>query len=160
MTAAYVGMGANLGDPKAQLEAAWQALGRIPRTKALARSRLYRSAPVGYESQPDFLNCVAKLDTDLDARSLLEHLEQVEHDLGRKRSFRNAPRSIDLDLLLYGEQKIDTPRLTVPHPRMHERAFVLAPLAELEPEIRIPGRGPAADLLRACGDQRVERVDA
>jgi 2-amino-4-hydroxy-6-hydroxymethyldihydropteridine diphosphokinase len=160
MTLAYVGMGANLGDPRAQLEDAWQALKRIPQTKALARSRLYRSAPVGYADQPDFLNCVAKLDTALDAQALLDKLQEIEFGVGRVRSFRNAPRTIDLDLLLYGSQRIDTPRLTVPHPRMHERAFVLAPLAELDPAAEIPGRGTAGELLRGCTGQAVERIDA
>jgi 2-amino-4-hydroxy-6-hydroxymethyldihydropteridine diphosphokinase len=160
MTAAYVGMGANLGDPKAQLDAAWLALGRMPQTKALARSSLYRSAPVGYENQPDFLNCVAKLDTGLDAHALLAQLQKIERDLGRERSFRDAPRTIDLDLLLYGDEEIDAQGLTVPHPRMHERAFVLAPLAELEPAVRIPGRGAAIDLLQGCRAQPVARIDA
>jgi 2-amino-4-hydroxy-6-hydroxymethyldihydropteridine diphosphokinase len=158
MTLAYVGLGANIGEPRAQLLAAWDALGRIPQTRAIARSGLYRSAPVGYEDQPDFLNCVAKLDTSLAPRALLSHLQQVERDLGRVRSFRDAPRTIDLDLLLYGSESIDTPDLVVPHPRMHERAFVLEPLVELDPGAMIPGRGSAAEFLRAC-NQRVERVE-
>jgi 2-amino-4-hydroxy-6-hydroxymethyldihydropteridine diphosphokinase len=160
MTLAYVGLGANIGEPRAQLLAAWDALGRIPQTRAIARSSLYRSAPIGYENQPDFLNCVAKLDTTLEPRALLSHLQQVERDLGRARSFRDAPRKIDLDLLLYGSESIDTPDLVVPHPRMHERAFVLEPLAELDPDAKIPGRGSAAELLRACGVQRIQRVES
>ena len=160
MTLAYVGLGANIGEPRAQLLAAWEALGRIPQTRAIARSGLYRSAPIGYESQPDFLNCVAKLDTTLEPRALLSHLQQVERDLGRARSFRDAPRTIDLDLLLYGSESIDTPGLVVPHPRMHERAFVLEPLAELDPDAKIPGRGSAAELLRACAAQRIQRVES
>ena len=158
MTLAYVGLGANIGEPRAQLLAAWDALGRIPQTRAIARSGLYRSAPVGYEDQPEFLNCVAKLDTSLAPRALLSHLQQVERDLGRVRSFRDAPRTIDLDLLLYGSESIDTPDLVVPHPRMHERAFVLEPLVELDPGAMIPGRGSAAGFLRAC-NQRVERAE-
>ncbi|HEX5611830.1 MAG TPA: 2-amino-4-hydroxy-6-hydroxymethyldihydropteridine diphosphokinase [Burkholderiales bacterium] len=160
MTLAYVGMGANLGDPRTQLDTAWQAFQRMPQTKAIARSSLYRSAPVGYEDQPDFLNCVAKLDTALPAPALLAELQEIERRLGRTRSFLNAPRTIDLDLLLYGAQTLDDPAVTLPHPRMHERAFVLAPLVELEPAIEIPGRGTAAELLRACGDQRVQRIAA
>ena len=159
MTAAYVGMGANIGEPRAQLLAAWEAIGRMPQTHAIARSSLYRSAPMGYENQPDFLNCVARLDTTLEPRALLSRLQQIERDLGRVRSFRDAPRTIDLDLLLYGSETIDTPDLVVPHPRMHERAFVLEPLAELDPGAEIPGRGKAAELLRACAGQRVERVE-
>jgi 2-amino-4-hydroxy-6-hydroxymethyldihydropteridine diphosphokinase len=158
MTLAYVGMGANVGEPRTQLDTAWQALHRMPQTKAIARSSMYRSAPVGYEDQPDFLNCVAKLDTTLPALGLLAELQEIERRLGRTRSFANAPRTIDLDLLLYGAQMLHDPALTLPHPRMYERAFVLAPLVELEPAIEIPGRGTAAELLRACGDQRVERI--
>ena len=160
MTPAYVGMGANLGEPKKQLAAAWQALEGVPNTRALARSSLYRSAPIGYENQPDFFNCVAQIETSLEAHALFEQLQKIESRLGRVRSFQNAPRTIDLDLLLYGEDRIETPGLTVPHPRMHERAFVLAPLVELDPAIVIPGHGAAADLLRACRDQQVERIDA
>jgi len=159
MTPAYVGMGANLGDPRAQLRAAWDALGRIPDTHVIARSSLYRSAPIGYADQPAFLNCVAKLETALPAQSLLAQLQRIERNLGRVRSFPNAPRSIDLDLLLYGTQTLDAPDLTLPHPRMHERAFVLVPLLELDPGAMIPGRGKAAELLRSCADQPVERVE-
>jgi 2-amino-4-hydroxy-6-hydroxymethyldihydropteridine diphosphokinase len=159
MTVAYVGMGANLGEPRTQLLAAWDALGRIADTHAIARSSLYRSAPIGYADQPAFLNCVAKLETALPAHALLAQLQQIERDLGRVRSFRNAPRTIDLDLLLYGSETIDTPGLTLPHPRMHERAFVLAPLLELDAGAKIPGRGSAAELLRDCAGQLVERAD-
>jgi 2-amino-4-hydroxy-6-hydroxymethyldihydropteridine diphosphokinase len=159
MTVAYVGMGANVGDPRAQLLAAWDAIGRLPRTRALARSSLYRTAPVGYENQPDFLNGVGKIDTTLEPHALLASLQEIERDFGRVRSFRDAPRTIDLDLLLYGNQAIDSADLTVPHPRMHERAFVLKPLAELDPDATIPGRGTAAELLGACADQRVERAE-
>jgi 2-amino-4-hydroxy-6-hydroxymethyldihydropteridine diphosphokinase len=158
MTVAYVGLGANIGEPRAQLLAAWRALGRIPQTQAIALSGIYRSAPIGYVDQPDFLNCVAKLDTALEPHDLLSHLQQVERDLGRVRSFRDAPRTIDLDLLLHGSETMDTPGLTLPHPRMHERAFVLAPLVELDAGAMIPGRGPAAELLRACAGQAVERI--
>lgn len=160
MTLAYVGMGANVGDPRTHLDTAWQALHRMPQTKAIARSSVYRSAPVGYDDQPDFLNCVAKLDTALPALALLAELQEIERHLGRTRSFPNAPRTLDLDLLLYGAQMLDDPALTLPHPRMHERAFVLAPLVELEPAIEIPRRGPAAELLRACSEQRVQRIAA
>ena len=160
MTVAYVGLGANIGEPRAQVLAAWDALGRIPQTRAIARSSLYRSAPMGYQDQPDFLNCVAKLETTLEPRALLSHLRQIERDLGRTRSFRDAPRTIDLDLLLYGSAVIDTPDLVVPHPRMHERAFVLEPLVELDPGAVIPGRGSAAEYLRACGAQRIQRVES
>ena len=160
MTVAYVGMGANLGEPRAQLLAAWDALGRIADTRTIARSSLYRSAPIGYAEQPAFLNCVAKLETALPAHALLAQLQQIERNLGRVRSFRNAPRTIDLDLLLYGSETIETPGLTLPHPRMHERAFVLVPLLELDAGAMIPGRGKAAELLRGLAEQPVERVDS
>jgi 2-amino-4-hydroxy-6-hydroxymethyldihydropteridine diphosphokinase len=160
MTVAYVGMGANLGEPRAQLLAAWDALGRIADTQATARSSLYRSAPIGYADQPAFLNCVAKLETALPAHALLVQLQRIERDLGRARSFRNAPRTIDLDLLLYGSETMDSPDLTLPHPRMHERAFVLVPLLELDADARIPGRGKAAELLRECAGQPVERLES
>jgi 2-amino-4-hydroxy-6-hydroxymethyldihydropteridine diphosphokinase len=158
MTVAYVGMGANLGEPRAQLLAAWGALGLIADTRAIARSSLYRSAPIGYADQPAFLNCVAKLETALPAHALLAHLQQIERNFGRVRSFRNAPRTIDLDLLLYGSETMDTSGLTLPHPRMHERAFVLVPLLELDAGAMIPGRGSAAELLRNCAGQHVERA--
>ena len=158
MTVAYVGMGANLGEPRTQLLAAWDALGRVADTRAIARSSLYRSAPIGYADQPAFLNCVAKLETALPAHALLAQLQRIEQDLGRVRSFRNAPRTIDLDLLLYGSETMDTPGLTLPHPRMHERAFVLVPLLELDADAMIPGRGNAAELLRNCAGQPVERA--
>jgi 2-amino-4-hydroxy-6-hydroxymethyldihydropteridine diphosphokinase len=160
MTVAYVGLGANVGEPRAQLDAAWDAIGRLPQTRAIVRSGLYRTAPIGYANQPDFLNCVGKLDTALEPHALLRNLQQIEQDLGRVRSFRNAPRTIDLDLLLYGDEIVDTRDLVVPHPRMHERAFVLKPLLELDSGAAIPGRGSAADLLRACADQRAERAES
>ncbi|MBI2754166.1 MAG: 2-amino-4-hydroxy-6-hydroxymethyldihydropteridine diphosphokinase [Betaproteobacteria bacterium] len=160
MTLAYVGLGANLGEPRRQLLAALDDLGRIPGTRVTAKSSLYRSAPIGYADQPDFLNAVAKLDTDLRPVELFAALQEIEHRHGRERSFPNAPRTLDLDLLLYGGERVDTPALTVPHPRMHERAFVLAPLLELDPAAVIPGRGSAAELLRACATQPVERLEA
>lgn len=160
MTLAYVGLGANLGKPRRQLLAALEELGRIPQTRVTARSSLYRSAPIGYPDQPDYVNAVAKLETGLRPEELFARLQEIERGHGRKRSFRNAPRSLDLDLLLYGGERIDTPALTVPHPRMHERAFVLVPLLELDPSAVIPGRGNATELLRSCATQAVERTEA
>jgi len=134
------------------------ALERLPQTRVTARSGLYRSAPVGHREQPDFVNAVARLETGLAPDALWNALQAIERAHGRERSFRNAPRTLDLDLLLYGEARIDTPGLTVPHPRMHARAFVLKPLLELDPQANIPGKGSAAGLLAACAAQRVERV--
>jgi len=155
---AFIGMGANLGDPEAQVRRAFAALAELPRSRLLAASSLYRSAPVGVVGQLDFVNAVAEVETALSARALLEALLAEESRFGRTREFPNAPRTLDLDLLLYGDRVISEPGLFVPHPRMHERAFVLAPLAEIAPHIAIPGRGRAAALLAACADQRIEKI--
>jgi len=155
---AYVGVGSNLDGPQRQVAQALGELDGIPGTRVVKRSSLYRSAPVGYAAQPEFVNAVAALDTALDPEALLGELQAIEARHGRSRSFPNAPRSLDLDLLLYGEAEQRTARLTLPHPRMHERAFVLKPLVELEPAIAIPGRGRALDLLAACAGQRVEKT--
>jgi 2-amino-4-hydroxy-6-hydroxymethyldihydropteridine diphosphokinase len=154
----YVGLGSNLGDPRRELLAAFEELAQLPRTKLVARSSIYRTAPLGNEAQPDFLNAVAQLDTDLEPEALLEALHAIERRHGRERPFRDAPRTLDLDLLLYGEERISGERLAVPHPRMHERAFVLAPLLELDQQAVVPGKGSAAALLAACAGQRVERA--
>lgn len=158
MTVAYVGLGSNIGDPRRQLEAAIEQLKNLPDTNFVLVSALYGSAPLGYADQPDFLNAVARLDTTLSAEQLLENLQKMERQQNRERSFRNAPRTLDLDLLLYGDRILNTPGLTLPHPRMHERAFVLRPLLELDCDISIPGKGKASALLSACASQKVERV--
>lgn len=154
---AYVGIGANLGDPTAQVRAAFDALAALPRTRLAVASSLYRSAPVGHVDQPDFVNAVAALDTALAPEALLEALQAIERRAGRSRSFRNAPRTLDLDLLLYGEARLDGPGLTVPHPRMHSRAFVLVPLVEIAPDIAIPGLGCAAECLAELPAQGVAK---
>jgi 2-amino-4-hydroxy-6-hydroxymethyldihydropteridine diphosphokinase len=146
--AAYIGLGSNLEDPASQIKAGCAALAALPATELIARSALYRSAPVGYSDQPDFINAVAKVETALDARALLDALLAIELNRGRVRDFPNAPRTLDLDLLLYGDLQLHAPGLTIPHPRMHERAFVLVPLAEIDPQCVIPGRGKVAGLLR------------
>jgi 2-amino-4-hydroxy-6-hydroxymethyldihydropteridine diphosphokinase len=160
VTVAYVGLGANLGDPRRQLEQALRELDELPGTHLRASSSLYRSAPLGYADQPDFVNAVAELDTRLPATQLLAGLQAIEARHGRSRSFANAPRTLDLDLLLFGDERIAGPGLTVPHPRMHERAFVLVPLVEIAPEAAIPGQGKARDLLQRCRSQAVEKIDA
>jgi 2-amino-4-hydroxy-6-hydroxymethyldihydropteridine diphosphokinase len=159
-TKAFIGLGANLGDPEAQVRRALAALAELPGTRLLAASSLYRSAPVGVIAQPDFINAVAAAETTLTARALLEALLAAERRFGRRRDFPGAPRTLDLDLLLYGDRVIAEPGLVVPHPRMHERAFVLVPLAEIAPDIAIPGRGLVTTLLAACQDQRVEKIGA
>lgn len=155
---AFIGLGANLGEPEAQVRTAIAALGKLPKTRLVRASSLYRSAPVGYANQPDFVNAVAEIETELGPAALLEELLKIEVRLGRARTFPNAPRTLDLDLLLYGAQIVAEPGLTVPHPRMHERAFVLAPLAEIAPEAVVPGKGTAATLLAACKGQDVAKV--
>lgn len=152
---ATVGLGANLNDPAAQVEYALAELGRLPATRLIARSSLYASAPVGYVDQPDFVNAVAQIETALAPRALLAALLDIEHRHGRERSFRNAPRTLDLDLLLYGAAHFHEDGLTLPHPRMSERGFVLFPLLEIAPDAVIPGRGRAADWAARCGDQHV-----
>ena len=136
MTVAYVGLGSNLGDREATIRAAIAALPGV-----VAVSALRETDPVGVVDQPRFLNGAARLETDLSARQLLDALLAIERELGRERRERWGPRTIDLDLLLYGDTAVDEPGLTVPHPRLHERRFVLEPLAELDPALVVPGRG-------------------
>ena len=158
MTVAFVGLGSNLGEPVVQVQGAFAELDGLPRSRVLKRSSLYRSAPVGYAKQPDFINAVVQLETSLPAEQLLAELQEIEARHGRARSLANAPRTLDLDILLYGDSVLSSEKLTVPHPRMHERAFVLEPLVEIAEGACIPGKGPAGDLLRACAGQRVERI--
>jgi 2-amino-4-hydroxy-6-hydroxymethyldihydropteridine diphosphokinase len=156
---AYIALGGNLGDPAAQVRAGFAALAVLPNTKLIAQSSLYRSAPVGYADQPDFINAVATIETGLRPRELLDALLAIESGHGRVRDFPNAPRTLDLDLLLYDELKMHEDGLTIPHPRMHERAFVLAPLAEIAPNCVIPGRGSVSDVLRTIDAGGVARLD-
>ena len=158
MTLAYVGIGSNLLDPAAQVKSALAALKSLPRTRVLKSSSLYRSSPVGHTQQPDFVNAVTSLETGLEPFELLAELQKIEKKHGRERSFKDAPRTLDLDLLLFNDQVIHKPDLQIPHPRMHERAFVLKPLLEIAPGIAIPGVGPAAARLPEIADQRVERI--
>lgn len=159
MTVAYIGLGSNLVEPRAQVERAFDELAALPQTRLVARSPLYRSAPVEAPAQPEFVNAVAQVDTQLSAPQLLEGLLAIEARHARQRSTRNAPRTLDLDLLLYDEMSLASPMLTLPHPRMHLRAFVLRPLLDLDPRAEIPGRGAAGELLRACATQAIERLD-
>jgi 2-amino-4-hydroxy-6-hydroxymethyldihydropteridine diphosphokinase len=155
---AWVGIGANLGDARANVLDAIDRLARLPGARLAQTSSLYRTAPID-SSGDDYVNAVAALATDLDAHALLRALFAIEQAHGRERPYRNAPRTLDLDLLLYGDAVIDdAPALIVPHPRMHERAFVLAPLAEIAPGLVIPGRGAVSALLAAAGDQGVGKL--
>lgn len=160
MIRAYIALGANLGDPRATISLALAALDDIAATTVVARSSLYLTAPVGLRHQPDFINAVATVDTRLAPGRLLEALFELEARFGRRRGLPNAPRTLDLDLLLYGDERADDARLTLPHPRLHQRAFVLAPLAEIAPEIEVPGHGRVAALLDRCRDQRIARLEA
>jgi 2-amino-4-hydroxy-6-hydroxymethyldihydropteridine diphosphokinase len=155
---AYVGIGANLGDARANVDDALARLAGLPASRLLRASSHYRSAPID-SSGDDYVNAVACLDTELDAHQLLAALHAIEQAHGRERPYRNAPRTLDLDLLLYGGQAIDTPTLSVPHPRMHERAFVLAPLLEIAPDIEVPGRGHARGFAAAVAHQDITRLD-
>jgi 2-amino-4-hydroxy-6-hydroxymethyldihydropteridine diphosphokinase len=154
---AWIGIGANLGDACANVLDAIERLARLPGARLVQASSLYRTAPID-SSGDDYVNAVAALDTTLDAHALLQALLAIEQAHGRERPYRNAPRTLDLDLLLYGDEIIDdAPALIVPHPRMHERAFVLAPLAEVSPDLVIPGRGAVSALLATVGDQGITR---
>ena len=146
-TAVFIALGANLGDPAAQVERAIEELAQLPETRLSARSALYLSVAVGYAEQPDFVNAVAALTTRLPPRELLEALLDIETRHGRRLDFKNAPRTLDLDLLLYGDLVLHEPGLTLPHPRMSERTFVLQPLAEIAPHHPIPGHGPVSACL-------------
>jgi 2-amino-4-hydroxy-6-hydroxymethyldihydropteridine diphosphokinase len=156
---AWIGIGANLGDARAHVLDAIARLQRLDGVRFLHASALYRTAPID-SAGDDYINAVAAVDTDLDAHALLHALLAIEAAHGRERPYRNAPRTLDLDLLLYGDQVIDdAPALIVPHPRLHERAFVLAPLADAAPGLRIPGRGSVASLLPGVAGQAIERID-
>jgi 2-amino-4-hydroxy-6-hydroxymethyldihydropteridine diphosphokinase len=155
---AVVALGSNLEDPEAQVRRGFTELAALPDTWVTGRSRLYRTAPIGFADQPAFVNACALIETRLSARALLASLFSIEQRHGRVREIPNGPRTLDLDIILYGGAVIDEPGLTVPHPRAHERAFVLAPLTDVWPDAIIPGKGAALDLLATVRDQGVERI--
>ncbi|HZS79917.1 MAG TPA: 2-amino-4-hydroxy-6-hydroxymethyldihydropteridine diphosphokinase [Herbaspirillum sp.] len=154
---AHIGIGSNLGDARATAQDALRRLARLPRTTLSAQSRLYRTAPVDAGGN-DYVNAVARLATALTPHALLVALQDIEQAHGRQRPYRNAPRTLDLDILLYGELTISDDTLTVPHPRMTQRAFVLIPLLEITPDIIIPGIGAALTLRAQVADQAIEAI--
>ena len=145
---AFIALGSNLDDPAAQVRRGIDDLAGLPRTEIQRVSSLYRSAPVGYRDQPDFINAVVQIATQLGARMLLEALLEIERRHGRVREAPNGPRTLELDIVLYGALVLHEPGLTIPHPSMHERAFVIVPLAEIAPHLTIPGRGSIAQCLQ------------
>jgi 2-amino-4-hydroxy-6-hydroxymethyldihydropteridine diphosphokinase len=155
---AVVALGSNLENPEAQVRRGFTELAALPDTWVTGRSSLYRTAPIGFKEQPPFVNACALLETRLSARKLLDSLLAIERRHGRVREIPNGPRTLDLDIILYGGTTIDEPGLAVPHPRAHERAFVLAPLTDVWPDAVIPGKGAASQLLAAAGDQGVEKL--
>jgi 2-amino-4-hydroxy-6-hydroxymethyldihydropteridine diphosphokinase len=157
---AYVGLGANLGDPAGQIRAALETIGRSPEWTVLRTSSLFCGAPVDAPGQADYVNAVVMIETALAPLSLLRALLDLESLFGRERSVQNAARTLDLDLLLYGDQILDLPGLRVPHPRMHRRRFVLEPLVEIAPGAKIPGHGSAASLLAGLASQDLYRLAA
>ena len=157
MHRAFIALGANLEDPAAQVRAALADLTGSGDIALVAASSLYRTAPIGADG-PDYINAVAAVDTPLPPAGLLSRLFAVEAHFGRTRSYRNAPRTLDLDLLLYDDQVLDGPELTLPHPRLHLRAFVLVPLAEIAPDLALPGRGSVAAWLPAVANQRIVKL--
>jgi 2-amino-4-hydroxy-6-hydroxymethyldihydropteridine diphosphokinase len=157
---AYVGLGSNLEQPLQQVKDALKELGNLRDSRLQKASSLYRSEPVGPEGQADYINAVAQLSTQLTAESLLDELQSLEKQHGRVRNgVRWGPRPLDLDLLLYGQETIDTSRLKVPHPYMTERGFVLFPLAEIAPEdLQVPGQGSLSGLLKSISEDGIERL--
>ena len=147
MTRVAIALGSNLEDPEAQVRRGFEELAGLPQTRLLSRSRLFQTTPVGYADQPDFVNACALLETGLAPRALLEALLAIEKRHGRVRGMANGPRTLDLDIVLFGDQVIDEPGLRVPHPRAQERAFVLEPLLDVWPDAVIPGHGPVAGLV-------------
>lgn len=153
----FIALGSNLEDPVFQVRKALDEIAMLPENNLLACSSLYRSAPIGKCDQPDFINAVVQIETTLSPHNLLKALLQIEQNHGRVRGLPNDPRTLDLDILMYDKLECNKHNLILPHPRMHQRAFVLKPLMEISKDCIIPGRGTVAELLSACAEQRLER---
>ena len=158
MHQAFIALGSNLQDPQAQVKRALKTIANTTNIKLIKASSLYRTVPVGYDNQPDFINAVAEIETDLNPLALLHTLLEIEAQHGRERPFPNAPRVLDLDVLLYEGFATSSPALTLPHPRMHTRGFVMLPLAEIAPKISIGNHGYADDLAAKCDNQGVSKL--
>jgi 2-amino-4-hydroxy-6-hydroxymethyldihydropteridine diphosphokinase len=158
MSKAFVALGSNLNEPASQVIRACQAIDKLPKTKLVKQSSLYQSDPVGYTDQPDFINAAVEISTQLPPEKLLEALLSIEKNAGRERPFANAPRVLDCDLLLYDDLILNTKNLTLPHPRMHERGFVLLPLAEIAPELLLPDGSNVVKLALAHKNQGIKKL--
>jgi len=159
MKGVYIGLGSNLADPSGQIEAAILALNALDEVSVVTRSSLYSSPPMGPQDQPDYINAVVEIDTTLFAHKLLDQLQHIEQQQGRVRQRHWGERTLDLDLLVYGNNILDDERLTVPHPGIAERSFVLYPLAEIAADLTIPTMGKIAQLLQACPRDGLERME-
>lgn len=155
MPKAYIALGSNLKDPAKQVEQAFLAINAIPNCSVIKQSSLYETKPVGYDNQPDFINAVAAVETNLTPQALLDALLEIEMIFGRERPFPNAPRILDLDLLWYEDTFIETKKLTIPHPRMHLRAFVMRPLAEIAPDLTLPNHGNVVKLAQSLDNDDI-----
>lgn len=155
--ACHIGIGSNLDDARGNVQRAIVRLGQLPDTRLDAQSSLFRTAPID-AGGGDYVNAVARIDTGLTAADLLQSLQAIEQDFGRERPYRNAPRTLDLDILLYGQQTIASDTLTVPHPRLTQRAFALIPLLQLDPLITIPGQGPAHAFVPGIAGQAIQKI--
>lgn len=158
MAIAYLGLGSNIGDRIANLQDAVRLVGRLDKVRISKASSVYETEPVGYIDQPNFLNCVIEIDTDLSPKELLKQTNEVEIKLKRKRSIRWGPRTIDIDILLFDEINVDEPDLEIPHPRICERAFVIEPLLELSPNIEIKGFGKLEECKKNVADQKIKKL--
>ena len=156
-TSCYIGIGSNLGDARDNVERAIAMLGELSDTKLTGQSSLFRTAPLDAGGD-DYINAVARIETRMPAPELLTALQAIEQRFGRERPYRNAPRTLDLDLLLYGEQTITSESLVVPHPRMTQRAFVLIPLLQIDPFVTIPGQGPAHTFVPSVANQAIQKI--
>ena len=157
-TRAYIAIGSNLAEPMKQVIAAWDEIANLPKSKLIQKSSLYVSEPLGYKDQPDFVNAVVLLETELTPHELLSELQSLEDLHERVRSFPNAPRTLDLDIILFGNLEINDSHLIVPHPRMHERAFVIFPLQEISANISIPHIGDIAKIAKGLDPESAKRI--